>query len=142
MSFQMDLKIKQVKKVDVDNFAEKEWSIINEKYGLLPSKETFFFGAYSNNKLAGYARVELRGGVTEIRDILVKDELTGDGIGSELVNYIEKWAVKNKCKKVVLKAPSVFGKTIKFYKNKGYKKDATLPKYYYGHNWYYMSKKL
>lgn len=138
----MNTRIKKVRITDINKFAKEQWKIVNKKYCLLPPKKIFFFGVFSRNKLLAYAKIELRGGVMEIRDILVKNELTNNGIGSELIDYIEKWAIKNKCKKVVLKVPSVFIKTIKFYRNKRYKKDVVLSKYYYGHDWHYMSKDL
>ena len=86
--------------------------------------------------------MNLRGGITEIKDVLIKDNCTGKGAGTELLKYIEKWAKEKYCRKVILKVPSVYKKSVKFYKNNGFKIDATLPKYYYGCDWYYMSKGL
>ncbi|MDD2646985.1 MAG: GNAT family N-acetyltransferase [Patescibacteria group bacterium] len=138
----MDIRIQQINATEIKEFFDKEWEVINKKYNLLPPKETFFFGVYVDKNLSAYAKVELRGGVVEIRDILVKNELTGKGIGTNLLKYIEKWANDNNCKKSVIKVPSVFVDTIRFYEKSGYKKDAVLLDYYYNHDWYYMSKEF
>jgi GNAT superfamily N-acetyltransferase len=137
----MNILIKEISQADVEEFSKEQWDIINRKYNFAP-RETFLFGAYANNELAGYAKTELRGGIAETRDLLIKDNLTDHGIGTQLLNYVEGWAIRNKCKKSIIKTSSVWEKSVRFYEKNGYKKDATLPKYYYGVDWYYMSKDL
>ncbi len=139
----MDITIKKAQPSKVKEFGDKQWKVVNRRFGLLPAKKTFFFVAYSKKKIVGYTKIEIiRGGLLEIRDLLVHDKFTGKGIGSEIIEYIEKWAKKNRCKKAVLKVPSVYKESIKFYKKHGYRKDVTLSNYYYDYDWYYMTKSL
>ena len=138
----MGIEIKKVQQSDISDFANEQWGIVNEKYNLLPPKKTIFWGIYLDNKLVGYAKVDIRGGLMEIRDLLIEDGLTGKGVGSGLIKHIEIWGKENKCKKSVLKVSSVYEKSIRFYEKNGYKKDVCLKNYYYGYDWYYMSKEL
>ncbi len=138
----MNIEIRKISESGFTEFANKEWDIVNKKHNLLPPKENYYFGVYQDNSLIAYAKIEVRDKTVEIRDILVKDDLTGRGIGTKLLNHIEEWGKVKDCNKVVLKVPSVYDKTIKFYIKQCYSKDATLLKYYYGCDWYYMSKKL
>jgi GNAT superfamily N-acetyltransferase len=127
---------------DVEIFSKEQWEIINKRFNFLPPKEAFLFGSYLGDKLVAYAQVEIRGGIVEVRDLLVKDDMTSRGIGGELLSYVEKWAKDNGCRKSVVKTASTYDRSVNFYKKNGYKKDAVLPDYYYGCDWYYMSKEL
>lgn len=139
----MDIEIKEVKKSETEDFSKKQWPIIDKKYNFLPARETFYFGVYSDGELVAYAGTEIRGGVSETRALLVRDDLTGNGIGTKLLSYVENWAKKEKnCVKSVVKTSSAWSKSVYFYEKMGYTKDAVLPEYYYGVDWYYMSKKL
>ena len=139
----MDIQIKEVQKVDTEAFAKEQWATINKKYDFLPAMETFYFGVYSGEELLAYAQTEIRGGVAETRSLLVKDGLTGNGIGTKLISFIENWAKKEKqCVKLIVKTSSGWPKSVNFYIKNGYKKDAVLPKYYFGIDWYYMSNDL
>jgi len=138
----MDIKIKEVKKEDTENFANEQWAINDKKFSFLPPKKTFYFASYSGGEIIGYAQTEIRGGIAETRSLLVKNNLQGEGIGTRLLSYVENWAKTENCVKSVIKTSSAWPKTVRFYEKMGYKKDAVLPKYYYGVDWYYMSKKL
>ena len=133
--------IKKILPSKIERFAKRQWQIINRRFNHLPPKKTLFFGVYLK-KLVAYAKLDIRGGMVEIRHLIVQDNLTGKGIGSQILNYIEKWAKRKKYRKIVLKVPSVYKMAINLYKAHGYKKDATLPDYYYGCDWCYMGKKL
>lgn len=134
--------IRKTEEEKIKNFAKTQWAIVNKRFGFLPAKKTFFFAIYYEKKLIGYAKVDIRGGLAEVRDLLIHDKFTGKGIGSKAIDYIEKWARKNKCRKVVIKTASRFTKTVNFYKKHNYRIDAILPNYYYGCDWYYMVKEL
>jgi ribosomal-protein-alanine N-acetyltransferase len=139
----METQIRQVQKIDTEAFANEQWLINDKKYNFLPQRETFYLGVYSDEKLIAYAQTEIRGGIAETRSLLVKDGLQGQGIGTQLLGYVENWAKQEKkCRKSVIKTSSGWPKTVHFYEKIGYKKDATLANYYYGVNWYFMSKEL
>jgi len=139
----MDAELKQIRKADVEEFAKEQWLINDKKFNFLPQRETFYFGSYLNEELIAYAQTEIRGGIAETRSLLVKDGLQGKGVGTQLLSYVENWAKMEKnCIKSVIKTSSAWPKSVYFYEKLGYKKDAVLPKYYYGVDWYYMSKGL
>jgi len=139
----MDFVIKSIQKSEVDDFAKEQWLINDKKFNFLPQRETFYFAVYKDGQITGYAQTEIRGGVVETRSLLVKDNLQGNGIGTKLLTHVEKWAKTEKaCNKSIIKTSAAWPKSVHFYEKLGYKKDAVLPKYYYGVDWYYMSKKL
>jgi GNAT superfamily N-acetyltransferase len=138
----MNIQIKQIKEEDVKSFSKKEWAIVNRRFNFIPFKRVFFFGIFEKNKLQGYAKIDLMGGITEIRHLIIRNKNTNMGFGSRLITYIENWAKKKKCRKLVLKTASPYKKTIKFYKEHGFNIDAILHKYYYDCDWYYMIKNL
>jgi len=139
----MDIQIKEVEKSATEDFSKEQWDINDKKFNFLPPKKTFYFATYLDEKIVAYAQVEIRGGISETRSLLVKDGFQGKGIGAKLLGYIENWSKReNCCIKSVLKTCSAWSKTVHFYEKMGYKKDAVLPKYYYGVDWYYMSKDL
>lgn len=137
-----EISIKKVKEEEIKNFAKKEWAVINKRFNFIPFRKTFFFATYLDKKLVGYAKVHIMGGLAEIAHIIIKDEMTDLGIGSKIMSFIETWAKKKNCRKIVLETAEKYKKTIKFYKKHGYKIDAVLPNYYYGCDWYYMSKDI
>lgn len=136
-----NITIKKVDYSELKDFLDEQWKIVNQKFNL-PPKDTFFYAIYSKEELIGYTKLDIRGGVLEIRHILIKENLTGKGVGSKMMTYLEDLARKNNCRKIVLKVPEVYKKSISFYEKYGYKKDATLRNYYYDCDWYYMSKNL
>jgi len=139
----LNIKIKQVQKADTEEFAKEQWLINDKKFNFLPQRETFYFGVYKNEEIIAYTQTEIRGGVAETMSLLVKDGLQGEGVGTKLLSHVEGWAKSDKkCNKSVIKTSSAWPKSVHFYEKLGYKKDAVLPKYYYGVNWYYMSKDL
>lgn len=139
----MDVQIKEVQKSDTENFSKEQWAINDKKYNFLPQRETFYFGVYSNNEIIAYAQTEIKGGIAETKSLLVKNGLTGKGVGTGLLTYVESWAKKEKkCIKSVIKTCTSWPKTVHFYEKMGYEKDVVLPKYYYGVDWCYMSKDL
>jgi GNAT superfamily N-acetyltransferase len=134
--------IKLVKEEAIKSFATREWGIVNRRFNFIPAKKFFFFGLFDDNKLRGYAKLFLLGGITEISILIIQDKYTNKGFGSELMSFIVDWAKKKKCRRIVLKTASPYKKTIEFYKKHGFKIDAVLPKYYYNCDWYYMGKDL
>lgn len=137
-----EIKVKKVKEGEVKNFADKQWAIIAKKCGFAPFWKTYFFAIYEDKNLRGYARVDIEGGLAEISRIVVDDKFTDRGFGSKLMDYIESFARKNKCRKLVLQATPRYGKSMDFYKEHGFKIDATLKNYYFDSDWHYMGKDL
>ena len=135
------IKIQKVKEEDIKQFTKEQWALVNKEFGMEPW-ETFFFAAYKDWRLVGFTKIELRGDVAELRQILVHKDFRKQGIGEKLLKHFESLARKNNCRKVVLRVPDAYKEAIKFYKNREYKIEATLKNFYFGFNWYYMSKVL
>ncbi len=136
------IKIKEVKEETIENFSKRQWAKVNREFGFVPFRKTFFFGIYQNSKLLGYAKIYLMGGIAEISHIIIHDQATGKGLGTNLMEYVDKWAESKNCRRIVIKTASKYKKAIKFYKKHGYEIDAVLSNYYYGCDWYYMGKEL
>lgn len=42
----MNIQIKEIKSEEVEEFANKEWGIVNKRHNFLPPKKTFYFGVF------------------------------------------------------------------------------------------------
>lgn len=138
----MRISIKKIKEKEIASFAKREWGIVYRRFGFLPFPKDFFFGIFENDKLRGYAKVYLMGKVAEVTHLMIEDKFTGHGFGGKLMVYVEEWARKRKCNRLVLETAATFKDTVSFYKKHGFKIVSVLPKYFYGCSWYYMAKDL
>jgi ribosomal protein S18 acetylase RimI-like enzyme len=138
----VSISIKKVKEKEIASFAKREWGTVYKRFGFVPAPRDFFFGIFEDKKLRGYGKMYLMGKVAEVTHLMIQDKFTGKGFGGRLMVYMEEWAKKRKCTRLVLETPAIFKDTVNFYKKYGFKIISVLPKYFYGRSWYYMGKDL
>lgn len=63
--------------------------------GLEEDNDGIHFGAFNDNKLAGVVSLFQNDGAFQFRKLAVDPSVQGMGIGSELLNYITRYAVEN-----------------------------------------------
>jgi len=92
-----------------------------------------FFGYRQDNELVGYVTLKpFFPGYKhcEIYWLAVKKKCQGQGIGTKLMRFIEKYAKKNGFRKVCLYTGQNMKLTKKFYEKIGYKLVNKFPRYY------------
>lgn len=112
------LNLPELKKATGDNIsAEILSNYIDKKYFLL---------AEENKKIIGTIMGErLRNGGLSLWFFVVKKNAREKGVGSALIDKLEKNMISEKRDWIILYAPAKSLKTIKFYKKRGYNKGIT-----------------
>jgi GNAT superfamily N-acetyltransferase len=84
------------------------------------------FLAVCGGRVLGYAGTIIlnllwqAGTICHLNELVVDERLRGKGIGSLMMNHIETYAKKKKCRGIDLESAKSRKKTHKFYKDRGY----------------------
>lgn len=83
------------------------------------------FGIYKSGKLVGvfglwFMTRHYAGRSCEVDHIYIEDELQGNGVGRQLFNFIEKYALSKKCETLELNSYVENFRSHKFYMNLGF----------------------
>jgi ribosomal protein S18 acetylase RimI-like enzyme len=105
------------------------------------SNDTFTLVAQDNDELVGYVTVIVDSGVAQIEPLMVKVELKGKGIGTELLRTAEEKAKSLGTHKVWLETGSDW-KSKAFYEKHGYIVRTTLPNHTGGREFVLMDKMI
>jgi len=94
-----------------------------------------FVGAFADDQLVGYACWGPTPGTAATHDlywIAVDRERQGAGVGSQLLNEVERRLMADGCRLIVVETSSRadYGPTRGFYETRGYTRTATIPGYY------------
>jgi len=94
-----------------------------------------FVGAFADDQLVGYACWGPTPGTAATHDlywIAVDGERQGAGVGSQLLNEVERRLMADGCRLIVVETSSRadYGPTRGFYETRGYTRTATIPGYY------------
>ncbi|HEU5260545.1 MAG TPA: GNAT family N-acetyltransferase [Gemmatimonadales bacterium] len=94
-----------------------------------------FLGAYAGDELIGYASWGPTPGTQGTHDlywIVVDPGWQGKGVGTQLLEAVEKALMADGCRLIVVETSSRadYGPTRAFYERRGYARAATLPGYY------------
>jgi ribosomal protein S18 acetylase RimI-like enzyme len=94
-----------------------------------------FVGAFADDQLVGYACWGPTPGTVATHDlywIAVDRERQGAGVGSQLLNEVERRLMADGCRLIVVETSSRadYGPTRGFYETRGYTRTATIPGYY------------
>ncbi len=91
--------------------------------------------------LVGVATGEIRGGTCELSRLLVGAEARGEGVGSRLLEHVERLASEKGCDRVRLRTAEG-GPAEGFYARRGYAREALLPRWREGRDFVVMSRPL
>ncbi len=114
----------------VKKFEEIEWPIVDkEHYGTADVDFTihpFFLAAEDNDEVVGIIQGKIQGGVCTINDLIVAHNKRGQGVGTELMAEIERYAANSGAHKIRLVTGDGWP-AIKFYEKLSYKETARRP---------------
>jgi GNAT superfamily N-acetyltransferase len=84
-------------------------------------------GGFDDGELVGVAGVRIERVLHHVRhawlyDLVVDEPRRGEGIGSELVAFVERWAAERDCEYVALASPRVKEDVHRFYERRDYEK--------------------
>ena len=114
------------------DFYVNDWALSNEskEYFLDLIKNQFVAVSEIDGEIVGYIAGSIyndlsysyyEGLTAEVNNMFVKSEFRAYGIGSKLMNSFVIWCEKNNAKRIMVTASSKNEKTIKFYRNNGFK---------------------
>ena len=130
--------IEQLAKIDLESNHQMESHLKLSDYRKMLKKRfddnfELFFGLKENNILKGYITLKpfFPGHKhCEIYWLSVRNKFQGQGIGTKLMKFIEKYAKKKGFRKTCLYTNKIMKKTRKFYEKRGYKFVNEFPEYY------------
>lgn len=98
------------------------------------------FARDDSNNINGGLRATCFWNTLHIELLWVAEELRGQGVGQELLEKAEQYALENGFEQALLESTSWQAKP--FYEKMGYTVMATLPEYPKGHETHFMTKRL
>lgn len=117
--------------------------MFNKKYfaDIIKGKKNVAFGAYIKNELIGIviAKAEY-GGVVYVEWIVIKKNFRGEGIGSKLLEEVEKWCILNKNHYIYLNTET--DKNIEYYKKRGFRYVGVHKNFWFGEDEHILGKNL
>lgn len=135
------LAIRRIREKDIKTI-EREWDGFDETIGVMWKEERFAFGAFYDDKLAGYATLKITGGVGHIHELFVFEGRRGKGIGRALVQEIESFCKGKGCHKITMRTSERHKAAFELYKKLGYQTEAVMRNDKFKLTWYLMCKEL
>ena len=121
-----------------DRFFETHWDVWNEKVGVRWETRQFCVGVRGDNdELVGAAAFSIIGGVGELKQILVRLEYSGTGVGSLLMREFEL-RCRDTCHKLTLETAEYQARG--FYEKHGFGVVHTRVNDRFHKTWYLMEK--
>lgn len=123
--------IKFLKKVAIEEFGFEEWREYFDKALFLnmdKSKEAFFIAINENEEIIGTIGIsnDEISNTAKLHSFYVRKDYRKNGVGTSLYKYSLKFVEKSRYNSVILHTYNIFGEAIKFYKNNGFKVDASI----------------
>lgn len=137
----MSIKISKASDKDTLN---KEWQTFTHlKYGINTHwiEKTYKFKAVENKKILGTIEGKLEPGTVYISALIVTEDSRGRGIGTMLIEKVEKWAKNLGAHKTWLIAGENWSNR-GFYEKLGFKAIANLPDFYFHKNFVIYSRQI
>ena len=141
------IEIKEVKKTskEIKKFEEEEWLLADiEHYGKPRNfvKKTYKFIAKDKNKnIIGILGLTIEANISYLEDILISHKHRGEGIGTKLLLFAEKFAKDHNCTKIWTETDEDW-KAADFYKKMGFKICGKHENHYLGRTGLILTKYL
>lgn len=123
-------------------FSEKEWALADIEHFGEPyhwKEEGFYIKAVDKGEIVGLIHYEVKAGVMEISTFIVSHSKRNEGIGSMLLQKVEKVAKTNNIHKLFLVTGKGW-KAEKFYQKNGFVKSGILKNHFLHKDWTIYSK--
>ncbi len=127
----------------IKEFSKNEWTEFTKENGYIWDEKVYYLAAFSGKEVMGYAKFLMNGGVGELTELIVKKDMRGKKIGSELIDMYEQYCCEKGCHMLSLKTvPKVMDKGFQLYKKKGFEIEAELKNEKFNFDWVVMVKRL
>ena len=134
----MNPSFKPITKKDISLF-KNEWKKLDEQIGINFKDDRYKFGIFLGRKIVGYVYFRIMGGRFYIDEFIIKEEFRRKGIGSKTFEWMEDFAKKRGCHKMLLKTTEKH-LILNLAKRLGYKEEAILRDDAFHLDWVYLSK--
>jgi GNAT superfamily N-acetyltransferase len=139
----MSVEIKAIDQMHYEKETPLLWQIYNQEMGVVFSKNVYYFSIILENTEIGFLRIDVRGGVAYLDDIIIKSEYRGQKIGYEGVEFFMNFSKEKRCHKMRIKTcPELSPAAYHIYVKLGFVEEARLKKDYFGHDWVILAKFL
>lgn len=138
------IKISKATKESTTEWSDKEWHKVNFSHygkGVEWGNEEFRFQATEDEKLVGLISGKVESGVVYINQVIVAEDAREKGIGTMLINKVEKFGKENGAHKIWLITGENWSE-VEFYKKLGFKIEATLPDHHFHEDFVAFSKSI
>lgn len=131
--------IRQLKTEDIKNlmdlervvyFGELPWTksaFLSEFYSTIPH---LYIGIFAGDSVIGFIGCRILGGDTHITNVAVHPDKQGQGLGTFLIDEIEKFAIMNRCETMTLEVRVSNIDAQRLYRHKGFVSQTIKPQYY------------
>ena len=139
------MKIKELKTPrdqEYKTFCAEEWQKADKKhYGDVKVSPGIIlaWAAYQDKKMVGFMKAKFSRGVVYLDDLIIAESLQHQGVGSKLLQHLEKWSKKKLAHKIYLQTGQRFIAE-KFYQKNGFNVAAILKNHNLHHNFVIMEK--
>jgi GNAT superfamily N-acetyltransferase len=116
-----------------------EWKRLDEEIGIDPRDSKHKFGIFIGKEIVGYVYFRIWGGRFYIDEFIIKEGFRRKGIGTKTFEWLEDFARKRSCHKMLLKTTEKH-LILDLAKRLGYKEEAILRDDAFHLDWLYLSK--
>lgn len=120
------MKIKHLKGEKVSSFLKKEWDKENKRRKIVWKEEELTICALEKNEVIGCSKFKINGGVCYISEVIIKQDVRGNGVGRKLLIATENIAKQKGCHKMQLYTSRLNGNALEFYLKNKYNIEAKL----------------
>lgn len=128
----------------INEFSDREWALADIEHFGKSSKwneENLYINAVENSDLVGLIHLKISVGVIEIKRLIVSHLRRDEGIGTKLIENVERIALNKNVHKIFLITGKGW-KAEKFYQKNGFVQTTELKKHYLKKDWVLYSKFL
>lgn len=136
------LEIKGKKKNKLLEWKLKEWIRYGKDAEYSWKEKTYFLAAYDKNKIVGFAKFKIVGGVGYLSELIASKLYRRKNVGLLLLKKFEKMAKNKRCHMVYLSTSERYKTAVPFYKKNNYKIVTTLKDNKFHDDWYFFQKRL
>ncbi|NIO22921.1 MAG: GNAT family N-acetyltransferase [Candidatus Aenigmarchaeota archaeon] len=136
----MNPDFRPIEKKELSPF-RKDWKRLNEQIGIEFKDNKYYFGIFVEGKIIGYVYFRIMGGRCYMDEFMIKEEFRREGIGTKTFEWLEDFAGKKDCHKMLLKTTNKH-LILNLAKRLGYKEEAILKDDAFHLDWIYLSKAI
>jgi ribosomal protein S18 acetylase RimI-like enzyme len=137
------IQVQQITRGSAQDFFENEWLQFNretfgEAFLWVLTGEYHLGASRGNGELLGAARYTIAEGVGYLRELIVRADARGQGIGAQLLAAFERDCRERGCHKLFLDVASVNTRAQAFYRRNGWEQEGLMRRHWRGvdfQNW-------